>query len=205
MIRSIFIAVLLTVVPALHASSVFNFDNDALGTYTPFTDVNNGVSATFTSNGDPGGFEIQQSFLQNSPGNFLIDPGPAYSDGLSLTVSFSNRLSSVSLDFGINSLTSSDTFTLSAYLGSALVGTDKESGSVPSGSNYPQGVAAFNGGSFNSIVLTSTGLDLSVDNVVVSNTPVTATPEPGMLPVLGLVVPLCGAIVYRRKAFSARA
>jgi hypothetical protein len=176
----------------LHAASVFNFDSDSQGLSTPFTNVNNGVAATFTSDGDPGGLEVFQGFFSSLSGNVLLDPGPAGSDGLTLTVMFNAELSSVALDFAINSLSPSDTFNLSAYQGSKLVGSNTESGSVPAQFFYPEGVASFTGAPFNSIVLSSTGLDFAVDDIAV------ATPEPATVGVVSLVS-LFGLVAYRRK------
>jgi hypothetical protein len=39
---------------AASADTIFNFDNDSLGTSTTFTDTVNGLSATFSSSADPG-------------------------------------------------------------------------------------------------------------------------------------------------------
>lgn len=184
----------------MHAASLFNFEGDALGTYTAFTNVNNGLSATFTSNGDPGGFVVDTSFFSSLTGNVLLDPGPAGDDQLSLTVSFSSQVSSASLDFAINPITPTDTFTLAAYQGSTLVGSDTETGSVPSGSfYYPEGVASFNGALFNSIVLSSSGEDLAVDNISVS---AATTPEPGTMSIVGLAVLAGFGIGYRRKRMA---
>jgi hypothetical protein len=42
---------------------IFNFDADSVGTATPFTDVNGGLSATFSSPSDPGGFVVAPTFF----------------------------------------------------------------------------------------------------------------------------------------------
>ena len=180
----------------MHAAALFNFEGNPVGTYTPFTDVDNGISATFTSNGDPGGFAVFGSFFTTLSGNVLVDPGPAAIDGLELIVDFSKELDSVSLDFAINPLSASDTFTLSAYQGGKLVGTSTESGVVPPGSIYLEGVAAFEGEVYNKIVLSSTALDLAVDDISVIAAP---APEPAPMSLLGLASLAGVMVVHQRK------
>src|SRR5579884_4224959 len=58
------------------ADAIFNFDSDTDGTSTTFTDTNNGISATFSSSADPGGFVIYPSVFETLTGNVLGDPGP---------------------------------------------------------------------------------------------------------------------------------
>src|SRR4051812_43390633 len=74
----------------LHAGVVtFDFDADIAGNFTPFTDTVSGLSATFGSSGDPGGFQIGPSFFQSLTGQVLLDPGPAGLNDLTLSVLFS--------------------------------------------------------------------------------------------------------------------
>ena len=56
---------------AANASTVFNFDGDNLGTSTTFTDTVDGLSATFSSSADPGGFVIYPSIFETLIGNVL--------------------------------------------------------------------------------------------------------------------------------------
>ena len=53
--------------------SIFNFDSDVLGTPTPFSHSNNGLTATFSSTGDPGGFVVAPTFFLTLTGNVLLD------------------------------------------------------------------------------------------------------------------------------------
>lgn len=69
---------------AAQASTIFNFDNDNLGTSTNFTDTVNGLSATFSSPADPGGFVVYASMFETLTGNVLGDPGPAGLDNLAV-------------------------------------------------------------------------------------------------------------------------
>ena len=68
---------------AANAAAIFNFDTDNPGTSTTFTDTSNGLSATFSSSADPGGFVLEEAnFFDTLTGNVLGDPGPAGQDNL---------------------------------------------------------------------------------------------------------------------------
>ena len=98
-----------------HATTMFNFDTDRPGTATGFTDTVNGLSAVFSSNGDPGGFVVCQSIFRTLTGNVLGDPGPAGQDGLTLAVDFSQSIGAVTLDFTISDFSTPSPFALNAY------------------------------------------------------------------------------------------
>ena len=168
------------------ASTVFNFDNDNLGTATGFTDTVDGLSATFSSAGDPGGFVVYSSFFDTLTGNVLGDPGPAGIDGLSLNVAFSGDLNAVTLDFATDDFGSPSPLTINAYQNAQLVGSVDATGTVPANFDFPEGQITFQGADFNSIVISSPAMDFAVDNIAAS---VVATPEPALFPLLafGLV------------------
>lgn len=179
---------------AANASIIFNFDGDTPGTATAFTDTVNGLSATFSSPGDPGGFVIYPTIFDTLTGNVLGDPGPAGQDNLMLDVGFSHNLSAVALDFATSDFALASPLTVTAYEGTQLVGSARATGSFISGFDFPEGQITFNGGLFNDIVISSTATDFAVDNIAA-----TATPEPRLFLVLALVF---GAILFR--SFRAR-
>jgi hypothetical protein len=156
---------------AASASTVFNFDNDNLGTATNFTDTVNGLSATFSSAADPGGFVVYSSMFETLTGNVLGDPGPAGVDGLDLSINFSQNLSAVTLDFATADFNTPSPFTLTAYENSTLVGSATSSGQFLGGFTFPEGEISFAGGSFNQLVLSSTAMDFAVDNINVASAP----------------------------------
>src|SRR5579872_1484337 len=78
---------------------VFNFDSDNLGASTGFIYTVNGLSATFSSSVDPGGFVVYPTMFETLIGNVLGDPGPAFQDNLSLNITFSQDLAAIVLDF----------------------------------------------------------------------------------------------------------
>jgi len=178
---------------AANASSLFNFDGDAIGTSTTFTDSVNGVLATFSSSADPGGFVVYQSMFETLTGNVLGDPGPAGQDNLTLNVNFSQNLSAITLDFATADFITPSPFTLTAFENSTLVGSATLSGQFLPGFTFPEGEIAFEGGRFNQLVLSTTATDFAVDNINVIS-----TPEPGTLCMLGSALLLLGA-VRRRK------
>jgi hypothetical protein len=183
---------------AANASIVFNFDGDNLGTATTFTDTVNGLSATFSSSADPGGFVVYPTMFQTLTGNVLGDPGPAFADNLALDVSFSQDLSAIELDFATSDFISPSVFTVTAYENSALVGSATSTGEFLPGFTFPEGEIAFAGSAFNQVVISSAATDFAVDNINVA-----PTPEPGTLTLIGTGLFLLGiGSVRRRKAAS---
>ena len=93
---------LLLAAAALQADSLSFINGDvSLGTSTTFTDTNNGVTATFSSAADPGGFVTASTsgFFSWGP-EMLYDPGPANVADIALDIVFSTRLSDISMNFG---------------------------------------------------------------------------------------------------------
>lgn len=175
------------------AATVFNFDGDNVGTYTPFTDTVNGLSATFSSPADPGGFVIyaNNGFFDTLTGNVLGNPGPAGLDNLNLSVAFSQNQSSVSLDFATFDYGSPSPLTIDAYQNSTLIGSMTATGAIPTdfGFVFPEGQISFSGAAFNNIVISSGAPDFVVDNISVSSVP--SPPSSWLLAagVLALAVP----------------
>jgi hypothetical protein len=183
---------------AANASTIFNFDSDTLGTSTTFTNTVDGLSATFSSSADPGGFVVYPSMFETLTGNVLGDPGPASVDNLDLDVSFSQDLSAIVLDFATADFITPSPFTITAYENSTVVGSSTSTGQFLSGFTFPEGEISFDG-TFNKIVLSSTSPDFAIDNLNVI-----PTPEPGdvSLLVIGLFLSCLPftAFLRRRKA-----
>lgn len=179
---------------AVNAASIFNFDGDSLGRSTTFTDTSNGISATFSSSADAGGFVIYPSFFETLTGNVLGDPGPAGKDNLSLNIDFSQNLSFITLNFATSDLVTPSPFTLTAYENGSAVGSTTFPGQFLPGFAFPEGEIAFAGPAFNRVVLSSTALDFAVDNIQVA-----AAPEPGTLALLGAGLIGIGIPACRRR------
>jgi hypothetical protein len=154
-----------------HAATVFNFDSDSAGTATAFTDTVNGLSGTFSSSGDSGGFVIYPSIFDTLTGNVLGNPGPAGLDNLSLSVAFSQNLSAVSFNFATSDFVTPSPLTLSVYENSTLIGSITAPGAFLSGFTFPEGQISFAGAPFNNIVISSAAADFAVDNISVSEVP----------------------------------
>lgn len=179
---------------SVSAATVFTFDSDPNGQSTAFTDTVGGLSVTFSSPNDPGGFSIGPSFFSTLTGQILADPGPANVNSIPLRLSFSSLLTDVSLLFATNS-NGPVPITLMAYLGGTggtLVGTSTVSGTIPNGFTFPEGSISFSGSVFDTIVLSSGAQDFAIDNVSA-----TVVPEPGQLGMVALGLAALGW--YRRR------
>lgn len=169
-------------VPAIQANTItFNFNSDPTGETTPFTDSIGILSATFTSSGDPGGFEVFPSFFYSLTGQVLLDPASSGPNNATLTILFNYAATAVSLDFATYSSTAVP-FDLSAYNGTTLVGSTNATGSIPAGGYYnPEGVISFSGADFNEVVLSvPAAAAFAIDNLAVT----TSVPEPGTFSLL---------------------
>jgi hypothetical protein len=185
--------------PLAHAAVIFNFDTDNVGTSTQFTDTSGGISATFSSPGDPGGFAIEPSTFQALSGNVLGDPGPAFLNNLSLNISFDSKLTAISLVFATGEFGTASPLVLDAYNGSAFVGSASATGFVPNGFFFPEGEIAFVGSAFDRVVLSTVAQDFAIDNVAVAQ-----APEPGSVSMLALGLILLATQIPLKKLFLRR-
>jgi hypothetical protein len=175
------------------ASALFNFEDNALGTPTAFTDAGNGISATFSSSADPFGFVVlAPDIFQTLTGNVLGDPGGMGSN-LSLTIGFNTNIQAITLNFATDDFFAPSPLTLTAFEGNAQTGSVSTSGQFLNGFSFPEGEIAFQG-FFNRVVLSTTAPDFAIDNVQAA-----AAPEPGSELLLGLGFIALGIPVMRRK------
>lgn len=177
---------------ALFADNIFISGSVPPGTTTPFSETNNGLTATFSSPADPGGFIIGPSFFSFGP-QVLSDPGPANASNIPLDIALSYAVSSISMDFGLDG--PSGTFQLSAYMNGSLVGSSSVVGVIPNGYNFPEGNISFSGTQFNSLVLTSPSTPyFGIANIDVP------LPEPSSLVLLASALVGAGGVLRRKLA-----
>jgi hypothetical protein len=190
MIRSLALATTVTFASSgVHAATAtFNFDADTVGNATPFADTNNGITASFSSPADPGGFQIFPNFLTTLTGNVLVDPGPAGASNIPLNISFSQPIASISFLFGLNGFTT-DSMSFSDNAG----GSQSATGTIQFG--IPEGSLSFSGAAFTSVTLSSSAMDFAIDDIVVT----TATPLPTALPLFATGIGALGLLSWRRK------
>jgi hypothetical protein len=190
--------IMLVLVPGLatllHAGVVtatFDFEDIVAGTPTLFPDTVNGLTATFSSSPDAGGFAVTSmpGFFQTLSGNVLLD-----STQESLTITFSAPLSDISLDFATFD---AQPLNLSAFLVGAPVGSSSATGTVPAGFSLPEGVLSFNGAAFDTVVLSSLTPNFAIDNVAATDPP--AVPEPGSLLLCGGALAALAFVQLRRR------
>lgn len=186
------LAVLLFGSTTLFADTLFISGSVPPGTTTPFSETDNGLTATFSSPADPGGFIIAPSFFSFGP-QVLIDPGPANASNIPLNISFSWAQTSISMNFGLDG--APGPFELDAYMNGTLVGTATAQGVIPNGYQYPEGTISFSGTAFDSLVLSSpTTPYFGIANIDIP------LPEPSSLMLLGTAIAGAAGMVRRKLA-----
>jgi len=186
------LAVLLLLSTAAFAEiSTFINGDVPTGTATTFSDTNNGLTATFSSLADPGGFVTGVSFFSFG-WEILADPGPASASNIPLDISFSAPVRNIWMDFGIDG--QPGPFQLDAYLGGSLVGSTTVIGVIPTGYSFPEGTISFSG-RFDSVVLTSSTTPYFAIANVTAN-----VPEPSSLILLASALAGAGGLLRRKLA-----
>jgi hypothetical protein len=191
----------------LRADAVFDFNSVPIGTATPFSVTVNGLTATFSSPADPGGFEVTSGFGLFAPplnGNVLLDPGPSGASGIPLDISFSQNLSTLTVDFATEALGS---FGITANEGTVGQGEVGSSGTIPTGFTFPQGTVSFHGGPFNNVVLTTSFSPppyFAIEDLTAVVAVVVSTPEPSSFYLSApILAALFGALRFSRKRRTA--
>jgi hypothetical protein len=169
------------------APIVFNFDSDTvLTTTSTFTNTVNGLSATFSSTDDPGGFAVLPILFTTldpgdvpGAGNVLIDGLSISDSSIPLTIAFATPIESVSLLFAT---VVAAPVQLQAYNGASLVGTVTASGTVQA-SGFAEGSISFSD-PFNKVVLSSTAPAFAINDVTATAVP-NVVPEPSSLFLVG--------------------
>jgi hypothetical protein len=188
--------------PGLFADTFTFFDFESVNTGgTPFTKTVNGLGASFSSNGDPGGFAIGFFPLLNPTGLSLLECNLCF---LTLAIDFSAPQTSISTAFGTFSQTGvpSVPLNLTAFNGASEVGSATASGVVPPGGlPLASGVLDFSGPAFDSVVLSAPTADAFwiLDGVAVSAVP--TVPEPSSLSLVAFVgfVGFCASAIKRLR------
>jgi len=197
--RNLLVALVLLVSTtcSVSANSIFITGGVPFGTATPFFETNNGITASFSSPADPGGFQTLATFFSFGP-EVVIDPGPAGASFISLDIFFSAPITFISMDFATNG---SGPLNLVALLGLGAVGATSATGAIPAGFAFPEGTISFSGLVFDGVRLNS----IADPNFAIGNISVVpaAVPEPSSWVLLATI--LCtGLTVLISRARNAR-
>ena len=159
---------------SISSGAVFNFDTIASGTAMPFSSTVGGLTASVSGGGGICKTTLLNFALQSGNSAIMGYCSTGAGSTTEIDIAFSQLLSGVFLDFA---LLVTDTLTLTAYSGASNVGTVGSSGSTIPGHSFFEGTLAFSGGNFDSIKLTTTTSQISIDNVDATIANV-AVPEP---------------------------
>lgn len=178
--------------PAQAQTATFNFDADAFGTATTFSEISSGDTATFSSPADPGGFAVFPSFFASMTGNVLLDGLLTPTGHIPLDIAFSHPSRSLALNFAQTTAVSGS-FVAAFFLDGVPVGSATALG-APVGPNSEGALSFHSDALFNAVRLTSPDTAaFAVDNIRVDvlPAPVPEAPTPvslGLLLTLGVVV-----------------
>jgi hypothetical protein len=178
-------------------SASFIDGSNPLTQVTTFSDTNNGITATFSTPADPGGFITSSPTFFTWGPEMLIDPGPAGAAGIPLQIAFSTPLDSIKMNFATDG---NGLFDLNAYSGGSLVGSASVAGTNLF--SFPEGTISFGGANFDTVVLTSPSTPFfAIGNIDVSANAGVA-PEPTYLLILPAMI--CGLVMLKIRRAAPR-
>jgi hypothetical protein len=191
--------------PGLFADTItiFTFVGGSGAGETPFTQTVNGLQASYSSDGDPGGFTALFAPVLSPLPVLLMNPGVA---GLTLTIDFSAPRTGFATVFGTELQTGvpSVPFNLTAFNGASQVGSATATGIAIPGTPLADGLLLFSGPAFDSVTLSAPAADsFWLDVFAVSAAP--TVPEPSSLSLVAFVgfVGFCAIAITRLRRSGA--
>ena len=179
------------------SAAVFDFESDPLSAMTPFSSTSSGLTATFAGSASAGTDAFEISYNSTSGPiklysgltlSFLTTGLDSIDPSSPLTITFSQSVTALSLNFALAESTGSLSLTTNAGGSATVVGV------VPSGYSYAEGLLTYSGAAFTIATLSTNDTGLAVDNINATTT----VPEPGTLALL--VTGLAGIVLRRRRA-----
>jgi hypothetical protein len=190
------------------AGAVFTFDNFPVGTATPFSDTQGGVTAQFLPAFGSGFVLVPVSSTGFGPplmGNLLTNGGPMGESHTDLAVIFSKTVFAVSVDFGLfpSDEPNRNELDLTAYSGvpPILGGNGTVVGGASAFAEPTVGTISFHSAPFDAIIISSGNAPFFwVDNVALDSA--AAIPEPAGLTLAALGLGALAVRAWRRNAVT---
>jgi MYXO-CTERM domain-containing protein len=183
---------------------LFDYGNTTSGTtVTPFLQTVGGVTATFSSDQDPGGFEVDSSFAATFSGQIVDTSFGNATLATNLQIAFNAPIASISLPFLTDG---SGPLELQAFQPEGpLIGSTSATGTVPSfPAQFPEGMISFSGRNIAAVRLTDP-FDSAFAIGTLTVTLTTSVPEPTASEYLALGLAALGvACGVRRRAHVPR-
>ena len=180
----------------------FDFENQPIGTETPFSMTRQGLEASFAgpADVDPGAFGIGSNFQTATgfqyrlmQGDFLTIGTAFGASGSVLTVTFSAPVTAFAFDFALDDPLNASSLSFATNGG----GRSSAAGTVGNGFRYPEGTLSYAGPAFTALTVQSTAIDFQLDSLRV--TTVSAVPEPSRFLLLAAGSPLVALLARRRR------